>query len=123
MIAASEYLARIGITGQPVATFEWLSRLQLAHLMNVPFENHDIHHHIEIICDENRLVDKVVRRKRGGFCYELNGAFSWLLRDIGFKVDRLAARVGRESGGYGPEFDHMTLLVHLDNDYIVDVGW
>jgi N-hydroxyarylamine O-acetyltransferase len=123
MISTSDYLARIGISGKPKPTLDWLGKLQLAHLLNVPFENYDIHDHIEIVCDEERFVDKIVRRSRGGFCYELNGAFSWLLRELGFRVDRLSARVGRESGGYGPEFDHMTLMVHLDEDYIVDVGF
>jgi len=64
-----------------------------------------------------------VGRKRGGFCYELNTAFAWLLRNLGFKVTLLSGRVGRPNGGYGPEFDHMTLLVHLEKDYIVDVGF
>ena len=62
--------------------------------------------------------------KRGGFCYELNGLFHWLLTSLGFNVDMLSARVfNHNTQEFGPEYDHMVLLVHLDKDYLADVGF
>jgi arylamine N-acetyltransferase len=53
------------------------------------------------------LYDKIVRRRRGGFCYELNGLFAWLLRQLGFTVTLLSARVAQADGDFSPEFDHL----------------
>ncbi|HEY3230586.1 MAG TPA: arylamine N-acetyltransferase, partial [Roseiflexaceae bacterium] len=64
-----------------------------------------------IVLDEAALFEKIVVRRRGGFCYELNGLFSALLRALGFDVTLLSAGVARADGGFGPEFDHLTLLV------------
>jgi N-acetyltransferase len=44
-------------------------------------------------------------------------------RALGFQVDLLSAAVARETGGFGPEFDHLTLLVHLEQDWLADVGF
>jgi N-hydroxyarylamine O-acetyltransferase len=92
-------------------------------MLAVPFENLDIPLRRPIVLDEGLLFDKIVRRRRGGFCYELNGLFSALLRDLGFDVQRLSARVSDGDGGFGIEFDHMTLLVQLDEPYLADVGF
>lgn len=91
--------------------------------MAVPFENLDISLGQPILLDEKRLFEKIVSRKRGGFCYELNGLFAALLGALGFEVHRLAARVANGQGGYGIPFDHMTLLVKLDERWLVDVGF
>jgi len=85
------YFERIKYTGSFDITFEVLSKLQLMHLMNVPFENLDIQNHIKI--DLDNLFYKIVTRKRGGFCYELNGLFYKLLKEIGFTVKMVSARV------------------------------
>jgi N-hydroxyarylamine O-acetyltransferase len=69
------------------------------------------------------LYDKIVRRHRGGFCYELNGLFCELLIALGFRVRMLSARVRRDNGGFGPEFDHMLLRVDLEEPWLVDVGF
>src|SRR5271157_4958068 len=68
------------------------------------------------------LYEKIVVRRRGGFCYELNGLFSQLLTALGFQVQMLSARVRRDDGGFGPEFDHMLLKVELEQPWLVDVG-
>ena len=68
-------------------------------------------------------VDQIVEHHRGGFCYELNGLFALLLRALGFHVDMLSAAVAKPEGGFGPEFDHLTLLVHLEQDWLADVGF
>jgi len=119
-----EYLARIGYDGPREPTPEVLRALHVQHLLTVPFENLDIHLGREILTDEQRIVDKVVRRRRGGFCYELNGAFAALLRALGFEVEMLSARVPRADGTTSPEFDHMTLLVRAGGErWLADVGF
>jgi N-hydroxyarylamine O-acetyltransferase len=64
-----------------------------------------------------------VTRRRGGFCYELNGLFAWLLRSLGFRVTMLAAEVMNARGEWGLPFDHMALLVTLEDRWLVDVGF
>ena len=119
-----EYLSRIGYVGPRDATAATLRALHERHLLSVPFENLDIHLGREIVTDEQRIVDKVVAERRGGFCYELNGAFAALLRALGFDVTMLSARVPRADGTTSPEFDHMTLLVHIDGErWLADVGF
>jgi N-hydroxyarylamine O-acetyltransferase len=116
------YLDRIGYSGLIVPGIETLRGLQAAHLLSVPFENLDIHLGRHIQLDPGRLFDKIVIRRRGGFCYELNGLFAELLLALGFDVSRLAARVWGGSA-YGIEFDHMALRVQLDEPYLADVGF
>jgi N-hydroxyarylamine O-acetyltransferase len=101
-----------------------LADLHERHLRTVPFENLSVHLGEPIVLEEDVLVDKVVDRHRGGFCYELNGAFAALLRALGFRVDYLSAQV-HGTGGFGPPFDHMALLVRAADrvdQYLVDVG-
>ncbi|HZQ67238.1 MAG TPA: arylamine N-acetyltransferase [Terriglobales bacterium] len=117
------YLERIGYTGSVEPTADVLRQLQRAHLFSVPFENLDISRKREIVVDPARSVAKVVLQRRGGFCYELNGAFSWLLRSLGFQVTLLSARVPRQDGSEGPEFDHLALRVDVDQPWLADVGF
>lgn len=123
MIDVSAYLARIGYSGPSQPDFETLRSLHRAHMLSVPFENLDISQHRPIVCEEERFVRKVVERRRGGFCYELNGAFAALLRAIGFSVTLLSARVSRRDGSDGPEFDHLALRVGMDEPWLADVGF
>lgn len=106
-------------------SLQTLHALHEAHLLAVPFENLSIHYGQPIILEEEVLFEKIVRQRRGGFCYELNGLFAWLLRQLGFQVTLLSAGVARASGRFGPEFDHLTLLVHqLEGaDWLADVGF
>ena len=117
------YLDRIGYRGPLNPTAETLRALQVAHLQAVPFENLSIHARQPIVLDDESLFDKVVARRRGGFCYELNGLFAALLRALGFPVSMLSATVARGDGTFGPEFDHMTLLVTLGERWLADVGF
>jgi len=117
-------LNRIGVDRVEPPSLEYLSHLQTRHLLTVPFENLSVVWGEPIHLDEAWLFDKIVRRRRGGFCYELNGLFAWLLDGLGFRVDRIAAGVyNSERGNFGPRFDHMALIVHLDRPYLVDVGF
>ena len=115
------YLRRIDYRGERAPTAAALGELHRAHLLAVPFENLDIHLGRPILLDRDAVFDKIVRRRRGGFCYELNGLFALLLRDLGFDVTLLAAGVARAAGGFGPEFDHLTLLVQSPPS--ADDGW
>jgi N-hydroxyarylamine O-acetyltransferase len=95
----------------------------VAHLLSVPFENLSIHAGEPIVLDDDALFEKIVTKRRGGFCYELNGLFSALLRALGFDTSMLSACVKSSRGGFGPEFDHMVLLVKLKDPWLVDVGF
>jgi len=123
----SRYLKRIGYEGSREPGLVVLSGLQLAHLHSVPFENLDIHSGRTISLELEALYEKIVVRRRGGFCYELNGLFAWLLEEFGFQVKRLSARDAHPDGSYGPEFDHLALMVNPpdepENIRLVDVGW
>jgi N-hydroxyarylamine O-acetyltransferase len=93
-------------------------------MRTVPFENFDIHLRREIVLNEEELFAKIVDRRRGGICYELNGLFALLLREIGFNVAMLSAQVYNSDGQLSPDFDHLTLLVEIDQQrYLVDVGF
>src|SRR5216684_3858804 len=117
------YLQRINHTSPLAPGAETLRLLQVAHLQIVPFENLSIHSGEPIVLDDEALFEKIVRRRRGGFCYELNGLFAALLRTLGFDVTMLSARVANAEGIFGPDFDHMTLLVTLTERWLVDVGF
>jgi N-hydroxyarylamine O-acetyltransferase len=119
-----EYLDRIGVTRPVSADIQALRDLQTAHLLTVPFENLSIHLREPIVLDQAALVTKVAKLRRGGFCYELNGAFAGLLTALGFRVSLLSARVfGGDRGQPGPPFDHMALRVDLAEPWLADVGF
>jgi N-hydroxyarylamine O-acetyltransferase len=116
------YLRRIGHDGPTAPSAQTLRALQRAHLFHVPFENLDIMLGRRIDIDLQSFYEKVVVRRRGGFCYELNGLFGWLLGELGFDVTFLSGRVVHD-GVPGPEFDHMVLMVRLEERWLADVGF
>jgi N-hydroxyarylamine O-acetyltransferase len=119
-----KYLERINYNGALTTNLPTLAALQLAHLYAVPFENLNISLGRPLNLAPDALFDKIVTRRRGGFCYELNGLFARLLRELGFDVTLLNAQVARDVGGFGPDFDHMTLMVRIDGAcWLVDVGF
>ena len=120
---ASAYLQRINYDGPVTASAETLRQLHLAHLLSVPFENLSIHWREPIVLSDEALFEKIVRRRRGGFCYELNGVFAALLRSLGFNVRMLSAEVANNEGEFGLPFDHMTLMVTLEDRWLADVGF
>src|SRR5215471_8141615 len=117
------YLNRLRYTGPLDVTAETLRQLHKAHLLSVPFENLDNHVGRRIVLEEERVIRKLVQEGRGGICYELNGAFCSLLRETGFEVAMLSAGVARDAGGFDPPFDHMTLMVNLEQRWLADVGF
>lgn len=121
------YLQRIGLSGERLApTVETLRTIHLAHLYTVPFENLDISLGRPITLNLQQIYEKIVLQRRGGFCYELNGLLAWLLRELGYSVSLLSASSFNDDLTFGPEYDHMLLLVTcVDDDtrWLVDVGW
>ena len=91
-------------------------------MLAVPFEDLDVHLGREIALDLPRIYAKVVRDRRGGFCYELNALFHWLLTEIGFAAELVSARIYGE-GTYGPPFDHMSIVVRVGGGWLADVGY
>lgn len=119
------YLRRLGVEQPAWPTVDALRELHLRHLRTVPFENLSIHLGEEIVLEEKRLLEKVVERRRGGFCYELNGAFGALLAALGYDVTLLAARVYGDGGRLGIPYDHLALRVRTvdGGDWLADVGF
>jgi N-hydroxyarylamine O-acetyltransferase len=117
------YLRRIAYDGPRDPSATTLRNLHRQHLFTVPFENLDIALGTPIRLEPEALFDKIVTRKRGGFCYELNGLFHDLLAALGFRVEMLSARVHRADRSYSQEFDHMLLKVTLEAPWIADVGF
>lgn len=115
------YLGRIGLTDRPTVDRYGLEILQRAHLSAVAFENLDVYAGREVRTDLEWSLAKVVERGRGGWCFEVNGAFSGLLEQLGFPVKRLLATVLLQPSSEVPS--HMTLEVNLDQPYLVDVGF
>ncbi|HSD62817.1 MAG TPA: arylamine N-acetyltransferase [Ignavibacteriaceae bacterium] len=119
-----KYLNRINVTHNLNPDLDTLNLLHRQHLYNVPFENLDIHSGRKIILDTDQLLNKVVNEKRGGFCYELNCGFKELLTAGGYKVKYISAGVFSKAGKFSPDFDHMALIVEINNaEYLADVGF
>ncbi len=121
MISAEAYLDRIRFDGPVDHDVETLERLQRAHLTAVPFENLNVFHRAGVRTDVSWSVPKIVEEGRGGWCFENNGAFTWLLGELGFRVRRLGAAV--LIGGPNQLIDHLCVEVELDEAYLVDVGF
>jgi N-hydroxyarylamine O-acetyltransferase len=118
-----EYLERIHHTGSLEQSRNTLIQLQYAHMLAVPFENLSIAIGQPIVLTEEALFEKIVRQKRGGFCYELNFLFARLLEILGYRVTLLSAEVAHADGTFGPPFDHLTLKVDGEQAWLVDVGF
>ncbi|MFC7072321.1 arylamine N-acetyltransferase [Halovenus rubra] len=125
-----QYLSRIGLSPSAVgeSDIESLQRLLYAHVTAVPFENlaivGDPHGDTDgsgVVLSTPQLYEKIVTRERGGYCFELNGLFHWLLDSLGYDVDRVAARITGDGGVELPA-NHHANVVHLDGRYVVDVG-
>ncbi len=126
MFSVGHYLQRIGIThaiGEP--TLALLGELQIAHLMHVPFENLHAFHRRGVRTDIEWSYAKIVDERRGGWCFELNGCFGELLRQLGFTVDFVSCQVWELAlAEWGPLNDHLALIVHLKGQrWFVDVGF
>lgn len=120
-----KYYERIGIAEKQLsADLKTLKYLQKQHLLNIPFENLDIHRKKTIILDLPNFYKKIVTEKRGGFCYELNGLFYFLLRETGFQSKMISAGVSQTENTFGAEYDHLAILTKIEEkEFLVDVGF
>lgn len=116
-----KYLRRIGLTSPPAVDVNGLETLQRAHLTAVPFENLHVFHRRGVSTAVDWSIPKIVEQRRGGWCFELNGAFAALLAGLGFPVRLLAATV--LNGNPSPIPTHLTVEVALEKPYLVDVGF
>lgn len=123
-VKVKKYLERIGmeLPENVVPDSAFLRELQFAHCTHIPYENLDIIRGIPLSLDEDDLFRKVVEERKGGFCFELNGLFAWLLRQLGYKVTEYAARYLRGESGI-PMRRHRVLKVEAeDGVWCCDVG-
>ncbi|MBI1279441.1 MAG: hypothetical protein GC179_15030 [Anaerolineaceae bacterium] len=120
-----DYFKRIQYTGNVKPDLATLTAIHRGHLLHIPYENLDIHRDCPVTTDGEQIYEKIVKRHRGGWCFEMNGLLAWVLQEIGFNVTMLSSFVGREKteptpAGVG---DHLILRVELDQPYLADVGF
>jgi N-hydroxyarylamine O-acetyltransferase len=117
------YLDRIGYLGAVTPSADVLRALHRAHLATVPFENFDVHLDAVVPLDRAAILDKVVARRRGGYCYELNTAFAALLTGLGFDVSLACAAISDRDADEPRWGNHLALLVRVDGGtWVADVG-
>jgi len=116
------YLQRIKYEGGLEPNLETLTKLHQAHLRAIPYENFDIHLGRRLELGEQHFYNKLVLQRRGGWCYEMNGLFAWVLRELGFEVQLLAGAVRSSIQDVNEAGNHLVLLVQLDQPHLVDVG-
>jgi len=116
------YLNRINFEGIPKNDFATLSRLQIQHLKTVPYENLDIMRDIPLSLEIEDIYKKIVARHRGGYCFELNGLFAWLLQALGFKVTEYMGRFLRDETEIPMRRHRVLRVTCTDGDYLCDVG-
>lgn len=123
-VKVEKYFRRIGLEMPEtiVPDGELLKKLHFAHCTTVPYENLDIIRNIPLRLDDEGLYQKVVEEGKGGYCFELNGLFAWLLRELGYKVTEYASRYLRGESSI-PMRRHRVLKVEAtDGVYCADVG-
>ncbi|SHH92436.1 N-hydroxyarylamine O-acetyltransferase [Sporobacter termitidis DSM 10068] len=119
-----QYLERLGVTGDLTPDVETLNRLILAQLRHVPFENLDVYDaETDILLDIAPLFDKLVVRRRGGYCFELNALFMSVLKEIGFDCHPVMVRVVWMSTGYMPITHRAGIVTIGGTRYFCDVGF
>lgn len=100
-----------------------LAELQSLHMQNIPFENLDVLRRTPIYLNIESIYDKIVNQHRGGYCYEINGLFHWLLNELGFEAKLISATVQKPDGTWSKADTHAAILVELDTLYLVDAGF
>ena len=116
------YLRRIGYAGTPRLDFATLHDLQRLHLQTIPYENLDIMRNIPLSLNVDDIYDKIVRRNRGGYCFELNALFAWLLKSLGFGVTTYMARFLRDEAEIPMRRHRVQKVTCNQGSYLCDVG-
>ena len=120
--AVAAYLARIGYEGPVTATPQVLRAVHYAHIHAVPYENLDIIRGIPVSLEIPALFDKIVTRRRGGYCFELNALLAWLLRAMGFEVTDYFARFLRGETALPKRRHHVLRVETAEGPFLCDVG-
>ena len=123
-IDIDSYLERLELQKE-LPSLDFLKKIHRNHQIVFPFENLDIHFKRKITLEIDSIYFKLINRKRGGFCYELNLAFYHLLVNLGYDCHLISAQVWNHTDKkYGPKYDHMALLVYIKEEiYLCDVGY
>jgi N-hydroxyarylamine O-acetyltransferase len=119
------YFDRIASPVPDMPSLENLKQLHRLHVMSIPFENLDIHYPHPIVLEEDRFFDKIVRRQRGGFCYEQNGLLCKVLQQLGYQAFLISASVYQvDDAEFGPPDAHVAIIVEIkEQHWLVDVGF
>jgi N-hydroxyarylamine O-acetyltransferase len=124
MLDLDAYAGRIGWSGPRNADAETLAAIHRAHATHVPFENLAIHQGVGIDLAPEKIFEKIVGRRRGGYCFEQNALLLDVLRAIGFTARPLAARVLAGRSPVRRPRSHMALLASAGaRTYLADVGF
>lgn len=118
------YFKRIGLEMPEniVPNGALLRKLQFAHCTTVPYENLDILRGVSISLDMDDVYNKVVERGRGGYCFELNGLFAWLLKELGYGIHEYAARYLRGESSIPMRRHRVFTAEGVDGTWLCDVG-
>jgi len=119
----ARYLERIGHGWNVRPNLETLRSLHRAHVTAIPFEAIDAQLGIVPSLNPDAIFEKLVERRRGGWCYEMNGLFGAALQAIGFDVMRVSCGVMRQDGGDARMGTHLSLLVDCEGKRLCDVGF
>lgn len=118
------YLHCLGVSGHEGPTSDLLHRLQRTHVQTIPYENLDVLSGKPVSLDPIDLFEKIVVGRRGGYCFELNTLFGWILRELGFDIEFRMGRVWLRDPETVPPRNHGTHVVRLDGrEVIADVGF
>lgn len=117
------YLARLGLPQWPASNAAGLAELVCAQARAICFENLDTLSGTPVKVSLDAIVDKLLGRGRGGYCFELNGLLGAALAAAGFNAQRRLARVSFRRPGPGP-LTHLLWLVELDGEtWLADAGF
>ncbi|MGH6872721.1 MAG: arylamine N-acetyltransferase family protein [Rhizomicrobium sp.] len=119
-----DYLKRIDFADVVSRDLAGLTALHRAHLRAIPYENLDVQLGRTVTTAIPAIYEKIVGRRRGGWCYEMNGIFGWALGALGFDVTRATGAVMREVMGDASNGNHLVLKVVVPEGlYLADVGF
>ena len=122
LMKLDDYLDRIGYHGPVAPNLACLQGVHRRHVLAISYENLDVQLRRPVDLDVERIFEKMVVRRRGGWCYEMNGLLGWALGEIGFDVMRISGAVMRAIHGDMTFGNHLVLAVQLEVPYIADVG-
>jgi len=123
-VTVEDYLERIGLKERPTIDLAGLTAVHRGHMFNIPYENLDVQLGHPVSITVSNACDKIIRRRRGGWCYEMNGTLGWALDQLGFKVTRVAGAVMRALHGELALCNHLVLKIDLpEGCYLADVGF